>query len=433
MSRLHQISGCDNAERKADVVFLHGLGGNAFATWRHGKDDSTSWPHWLGREFPDVGVWSLGYPASPTRWTRFLGRRGSGHGMALPDRALQVLDLMVQRDLGRRPLLFICHSLGGLLAKQILRTSSDAVEEPAKAVFAKTRAVLFLATPHAGAELVTLVDAFRALFGATVTIQDLRAHDAYLRDLLNWYRNHADSVGIRTLTYYEQRNVKGVTIVTPTSAHPGVGADPVGLDEDHLSIAKPRKPDSQVCGAARDLLRTLRVSGRTQDHESKLLVYLSSGGTCRDPMAKAITLKLLEERSPDALAKIRVEGMALGPTCKAHVSFAAQLAIEDLFGENLLRDYVPETVTSEALDEADLVLVMDHGLLNRKILPPGKSYVFKEFFGVGGDVVDPWPDGRDPKTLSRYRDCASELKAILEAHFEHLLSALGVSTSPSPS
>src|SRR5688500_18277033 len=33
---------------------------------------------------------------------------------------------MVQRGLGQRPILFICHSLGGLLAKQVLRKAVDA-------------------------------------------------------------------------------------------------------------------------------------------------------------------------------------------------------------------------------------------------------------------------------------------------------------------
>jgi tetratricopeptide (TPR) repeat protein len=245
------------------VVFLHGLGGDAFTTWRYGDDDSSSWPHWLGNEFPDVGVWSLGYAASPTKLTRILGwfswrHRDSGYAMTLPDRALQVLDLMVQLGIGQRPLLFIGHSLGGLLAKQILRISSDAVDVPSKhAVFANTRAVLFLATPHSGANLASLIDSFRAVFGATVTIQDLRAHDAHLRNLRDWYRNHSEPAGIQTATYYELRGVKGVLpIVNPDSAHSGVGADPVGLDEDHISIAKPCEHDAQVCGAAANLLRT---------------------------------------------------------------------------------------------------------------------------------------------------------------------------------
>jgi hypothetical protein len=267
MSRLHEISGSADAARKADVVFIHGLGGDALKTWRHGKDAATSWPHWLGQEFPDVGVWSLGYAASPTKWTRLLGLfgrrwRDAGHSMALPDRALQVLDLVVQRGLGERPLLFICHSLGGLLAKQILRKSADASEPRRQAVFTNTRAVLFLATPHAGATLASLANAFHAVLGATVSIEDLRAHDAHLRDLFDWYRRRADKAGIRTVTYYELRAVKGVTIVNPTSAHPGVGADPVGLDEDHLSIAKPREPDAQVCGAARDLLKDCVLAPR---------------------------------------------------------------------------------------------------------------------------------------------------------------------------
>lgn len=260
MSTLHQISGCSNPERKADVIFVHGLGGEAFSTWRHGKDASSSWPHWLGEEFPEVGVWSLGYAASPTRWTRVLGWfsdrwRDAGQSMSLPDRAGQVLGLMVQRGLGERPLLFICHSLGGLLTKQILRKAVDSTDSRRQQVARNTRAVLFLATPHTGNGLASLASAFPSLFGTTVSLKELRADDAHLRDLLDWYRHHAVDLHIETVTYFEQRDVGGVRIVSPSSAHPGIGANPEPLDEDHLSIAKPRERDAQVCDSARDLLR----------------------------------------------------------------------------------------------------------------------------------------------------------------------------------
>jgi tetratricopeptide (TPR) repeat protein len=240
------------------VIFVHGLGGDYAATWRY--DQNASWPHWLAEEFPAVGVWSLDYAASPTKLARllgfFTGDRDAGYSMALPDRAGQVLDLMVQNGFGERPLLFICHSLGGLLVKQILRKANDADDDPRKKqVAAQTRAVLFLATPHAGAELASLADAFRTLFGTTVSVDDLRLHDAHLLDLYNWYRNHSLGLGIRTVTYYEKRPVMGVLpIVNPTSSQAGVGADAVPLDEDHLSIASPRARDDQVCNAARDLI-----------------------------------------------------------------------------------------------------------------------------------------------------------------------------------
>ena len=80
-------------------MFIHGLGGDSFGTWRDGTDDANLWPRWLGEEFPDVGVWSLGYAASLSRFARIFSRflklgRDAGHSMALPDRAVQVLDLI---------------------------------------------------------------------------------------------------------------------------------------------------------------------------------------------------------------------------------------------------------------------------------------------------------------------------------------------------
>ena len=78
----------------------------------------------------------------------------------------------------------------------------------------------------------------------------------------NWYRNHSGQVDIETVTYYETRDVFGFRIVNESSMSPETGRNPVGLDEDHLSIAKPRKRDAQVCDAARDLLRNHVLAAR---------------------------------------------------------------------------------------------------------------------------------------------------------------------------
>lgn len=271
MAKLHGVSeACKNEHRKADVVFIHGLGGDAFGTWRHGEGVDTSWPHWLAETFPDVGVWSLEHAADPSKplgfFSKLLGKGGrdAGQGMSLPDRAGQILDLLrLDRHFrGERPIVFVCHSLGGLLAKQILRQAHDnAGNTGAESISRRTAGVLFLATPHNGAGLASLADKFAAICGPTASLEALKAHDPHLRNLYNWYRNHAPRLGIETETYYEGHDVFGLRIVDETSSQPGVGPDAVMLDEDHLSIAKPREADAQVCRALEEMLRKVARTG----------------------------------------------------------------------------------------------------------------------------------------------------------------------------
>ena len=105
-AQLHSISthpaGEVSAKRELDVVFVHGLGGDPFGTWRHGEDEITSWPHWLAEEYGErIGVWSFGYPASKSTAPRLketlkklLGRpydEDAGYSMPLPDRASNAL------------------------------------------------------------------------------------------------------------------------------------------------------------------------------------------------------------------------------------------------------------------------------------------------------------------------------------------------------
>jgi len=50
---LHEIAITTNRGRKADIVFVHGLGGTSHGTWRPGKerrDGHFFWPEDLGKE-----------------------------------------------------------------------------------------------------------------------------------------------------------------------------------------------------------------------------------------------------------------------------------------------------------------------------------------------------------------------------------------------
>jgi hypothetical protein len=273
MAELLPISSPLAAERQLDVVFVHGLGGDPIETWRSGTDQNTSWPHWLALEFgTQLGVWSLGYAAAPTRWegvrVPFFGGKDpdAGAAMSLPRRAENALDRLVGAGIGQRPLCFITHSLGGLLVKSILRRSADSQFPPDRLqVVEQCRGVLFLATPHHGSRLADLAGAIKVYLPSVSTL-DLKDNDDHLMDLYEWYRSYAPSHHILTRSYYENKETKGVVIVVPrSSADPGVAGDtargPTPLDRDHLEISKPRARDDQAYIGSIQLIRSILSGG----------------------------------------------------------------------------------------------------------------------------------------------------------------------------
>jgi tetratricopeptide (TPR) repeat protein len=123
MSELHPIS-AGGGTPQADVIFVHGLDGHPFKTSQHDPNRQTDcWLHWLSEDASAVAVHTLEYAARSSAWL--------GQAMSLVDRAKEVLNELTRRGIGNRPIIFVCHSLGGLLAKQLLRTASDDAAPPA--------------------------------------------------------------------------------------------------------------------------------------------------------------------------------------------------------------------------------------------------------------------------------------------------------------
>lgn len=152
-----------------------------------------------------------------------------------------------------------------------------------------------------------------------------------------------------------------------------------------------------------------------------LLIYLSAGGTCRDPMAKVITEHILKREQVNF--NLEIKALALGPVSKKSVSYAARKAVSSILNSDPLRNHIPRTITPEDCLKANLILVMDHRLLNRE-LPKSKTYLFKEFYGKKGDIADPWPDGKDSVTLERYLKCANDIHSTISNNISNLINAL---------
>lgn len=104
-----------------DVIFVHGLTGDLKQTWTASKTletDGPFWPSWLANDLPHLNYFALGFPASLfASWAK--------KEMDLYERAKSTLEVLAAYGLGTRPLIFSCHSLGGLLVKQLLRTAIE--------------------------------------------------------------------------------------------------------------------------------------------------------------------------------------------------------------------------------------------------------------------------------------------------------------------
>src|ERR1041385_7096024 len=182
MSALHRVGGPPDAVRGA-VIFVHGLGGDPTSTWSSGPEQSSFWPLWLSQSLPDISVFTLEYDAAPSNWV--------GSAMALPDRATNILNVLIAEQRDKYPIIFVCHSLGGLVVKQLIRIAADDLGSQFGRVLDQIQAVVFFATPNSGSDIAGWTDRLRVLFRPSAATNDLQPDSAYLRDLNYWYRDHA--------------------------------------------------------------------------------------------------------------------------------------------------------------------------------------------------------------------------------------------------
>jgi class 3 adenylate cyclase/tetratricopeptide (TPR) repeat protein len=147
--------------------------------------------------------------------------------------------MLESSGIGLRPLVFVTHSLGGLLVKQVLRNASSYGNACWQDIYDETRGIVFLSTPHAGADAADGVRHLGRLARLSVNVRELQTQSAQLRDLNLWFRTHAPAADIAVQAYYETRRTAGAFVVNATSADPGIrGVVPIGLDADHMTICK---------------------------------------------------------------------------------------------------------------------------------------------------------------------------------------------------
>jgi tetratricopeptide (TPR) repeat protein len=274
MSRIVRIASWKGTPR-ASVVFVHGLGGHVYNTWRRAPDDDTFWPLWLARDVEGLAVYSLAYEAPASNWL--------GTSMPLQDRAVNIFEvLLTEPGLRTGPVIFVCHSLGGLIVKKVLlNLQQQATRRPEAAdLLERVTDVVFAATPHTGSAHATWLDRLRFLAWPSSIARVLIANDPSLRDINVAYRGLADDRRsmLRHQIFYETRGTPAGSIVDEASADPGLSGDPpVPIDADHISIVKPQDRSSLLYARLRQFVeRVPAVAGSGGDIEVSTLPAIRS-------------------------------------------------------------------------------------------------------------------------------------------------------------
>ncbi len=102
---------------------------------------------------------------------------------SLEDRSRDILRKLRASGVGRRPVVFVGHSMGGLVIKRMLTRARESEDEAERAVASNTRGVVFYSTPHLGSRVAKLNSYSKYLFFPTTEVQDLEAGSPQLADL----------------------------------------------------------------------------------------------------------------------------------------------------------------------------------------------------------------------------------------------------------
>lgn len=241
MANIYKIS--ESSSPAGHLIFVHGLGGHPLETWGSNSPDSiTFWPRWVAEDRKDLSVWTLGYQAPHTDWV--------GKSLDLNGRALTILErLRSEKELNGKSIIFVCHSLGGLLVKQMLRICKERSDngDPFYSSFVEqVKGIAFFATPHSGARISTWASWLRFVANSSQATLDMTRNNPMLDNLNTWFRNWIERP--KVIVGYETIGLSVLgPIVDKPDGDPGLaGVDAIAIERDHIKIVKPANSDDLV-------------------------------------------------------------------------------------------------------------------------------------------------------------------------------------------
>ncbi|KAL8982254.1 MAG: hypothetical protein Q9205_003183 [Flavoplaca limonia] len=203
-----------------DICFVHGLNGGNVSTWKKGE---VFWPYnLLAKNLPEARIISWGYDAdvahflSPTSANRV---KDHAKGLSNDLRGLRGSPVA-----STRPIIFIAHSLGGIVCAQSSSVEPDNVEK----ISDHTAALTFMGTPFEGSKAAAWADMFRRL---SKTLGE---------EFPKWLnsRRSPKKKRVRVMCFFEEKASQPGGHIVPRESAEIPGEDSRSLPDDHVGICK---------------------------------------------------------------------------------------------------------------------------------------------------------------------------------------------------
>ncbi|OBT53786.1 hypothetical protein VE04_07701 [Pseudogymnoascus sp. 24MN13] len=306
---LSESEGASEGRRDLNVIFIHGLRGHPRGTWSHirstsptgGIEDtdtrtdkhnniktffglkktkketddkrqtSTSpssdifWPEeYLAPDLPQAQIWTYGYNADVIGGLFQANNQNSvsQHG----------------RDFAN-PIVFVAHSLGGIITKDALHKSET--------IRKRTRLIVFLGTPHRGStyagwgEIASNLASLALQDTNKRLIQTLEVNGEVLDNIHEEFKTILSKCGIKVHSFQEAKGISGMKgldgkVVDNFSSKLDLAREQETvetIDANHMEMARCSSRDDacyrQICGVLKQFIRTGLSSRETNSPNNK--------------------------------------------------------------------------------------------------------------------------------------------------------------------
>ncbi|KAL4878823.1 hypothetical protein BJY04DRAFT_105403 [Aspergillus karnatakaensis] len=258
-----------------DLVFVHGLNGHHMDTWSKGK---VCWPQQLlNKDIPQSRIITWGYEAD---LVNFVGSASHASIFMHADNLLTDIGNL-RRGCNNRPLIFLCHSLGGLVVKEALINANISFhneDNPRRAsIFENTKGIIFFGTPHRGSPTMSHADLVSKTAKVVLHKSNERLIHALREEsqLLDIQRTRFSAVGkdVKIVCFSEEREMSvGMIVPLHSAVIDGHGVLVSSIPENHSNMCKFKEGAVGYVRTKEYLLDMIESFGAGKDLNSSMLL-----------------------------------------------------------------------------------------------------------------------------------------------------------------